>query len=129
MISACMRVLSDEEIADLAAQASAGLAGPPAPLLPPALALSAGPDPFRAATVLRLVVGTGARAGVRTRLDLYGADGRALCTLVDAALPAGSHAFSWNGRDARGQELPAGVYFARAARGAEQVAVKLHLIR
>jgi hypothetical protein len=34
-------------------------------------------------------------------------------TLLEAVLPAGRHARSWDGRDAGGRSAPAGVYLAR----------------
>jgi hypothetical protein len=39
--------------------------------------------------------------------------GRAVATLAEGELPAGEHALSWDGRDARGARVAAGVYFVR----------------
>lgn len=56
------------------------------------------------------------------RVSLHDVSGRCVRELVTGEHPAGSHAFSWNGRDDRGGELPAGLYLLRAA-GAERVQV------
>jgi flagellar hook assembly protein FlgD len=58
------------------------------------------------------------RAG-EVRLDLYSSEGRRLRTLAHGAHAAGEHAVRWNGRDDRGEDLPAGVYLVGlSSRGA-----------
>jgi hypothetical protein len=49
-------------------------------------------------------------AAGHARLDLFGVDGTRVRTLVDAALPAGPGQAVWDGRDASGRRVPAGVY-------------------
>ncbi len=97
--------------ADLRTPAITTLASPgstPAP--PPAAGLlaSAAPNPFRAHTELAYTV---ARSG-RVRLAVYDVTGREVAVLFDGVATAGAHALRWDGRSARGDGFPAGVYFS-----------------
>ncbi len=56
------------------------------------------------------IVFTLPRAG-HARLALVDVTGRAVATLLDGPLGAGEHTVRWDGRDARGQRVGAGVYF------------------
>lgn len=88
----------------------------------PALALvprGANPSPGARAFDLEL-----ARAG-RVRAQVFGVDGRLLRTLVDAPLPAGTHALLWDGRDDRGRHAGTGIYFVRATDGSETATRKV----
>jgi flagellar hook assembly protein FlgD len=46
-------------------------------------------------------------------LELFTVDGRSVARLVDGRLAAGQHALAWDGRDASGRAVTAGIYFAR----------------
>ena len=46
-------------------------------------------------------------------LNVYDLLGRRVRTLVDRVLPAGEQRVLWDGRDASGQAVAPGVYFAR----------------
>jgi hypothetical protein len=46
-------------------------------------------------------------------LEVYGADGRLVRSLVDGTYPAGEHLAIWDRRDTHGRISPAGVYFYR----------------
>jgi hypothetical protein len=46
-------------------------------------------------------------------VEVFGADGRRVRTLLDADRAAGRHDLVWDGRDARGRETPPGLYLAR----------------
>jgi len=50
------------------------------------------------------------------RLDVYAVDGRRVATLANAPFAPGSHVVEWDGRDAQGRTVPAGVYFTRLVR-------------
>ena len=65
------------------------------------------PNPFNPAVVLPLDLATDA-AGVS--LTVYDVLGRRVRQLWDGPLAAGRHRFVWNGRDAEGKEVAAGVY-------------------
>jgi len=65
----------------------------------------------------------------RTVLEVFDVRGRRVRTALDGDLEAGQHDAVWDGRDDRGQALPAGVYFARLEAGGESVVRKVVLLR
>jgi hypothetical protein len=65
----------------------------------------------------------------RVELAIYDATGRARSVLADAVQSAGRHVVSWDGRDARGARLPAGVYFVRLSFGQRVETQKFVLAR
>lgn len=75
----------------------------------PALALGNHPNPFNPATTVSFSL---PREG-SARLAVYDARGQQVALLADGVFPAGEHEVRWNGRDAGGQAVPSGVYFAR----------------
>jgi hypothetical protein len=48
-------------------------------------------------------------------LRVFGMDGREVASVASGVRDAGPHDVTWNGRDARGANVPAGVYFVRLA--------------
>jgi hypothetical protein len=84
---------------------------PPIAALPtvPAFAPPA-PNPARGTVRLALDL----PADARVSLTLYDVAGRRVRMLVDGAMPAGSHAVTWDGRDDGGRVVGAGIYLARA---------------
>ena len=87
----------------------------PGPLAvnPPAagrLALAApSPNPTSAGSRLDFTLARATNAD----LSIFDTAGRHVVTLVKGDLPAGPHSQTWGGRDASGQTVTAGVYFAR----------------
>jgi photosystem II stability/assembly factor-like uncharacterized protein len=80
----------------------------------PRLALSSpAPNPARGAARFALELPAASEAEV----SVYDAAGRRVATLHRGPLAAGSHAFAWDGTDARGRRASAGVYFVRASAG------------
>ncbi|MBM3318942.1 MAG: hypothetical protein FJY75_13925, partial [Candidatus Eisenbacteria bacterium] len=81
------------------------------------------PEPSQARAALLLARPNPAPAGARIHFDLpaggdaalriFGPDGALVRTLLQGRLPAGPGAVAWDGRDDRGRDLPAGVYFYR----------------
>jgi len=67
------------------------------------------PNPFHGATSIRF----GLAQPANVRLELFDLAGRRVRTLASGVLEAGPHAVSWDGRDERGAEVGAGVYFVR----------------
>ncbi|MEO0077907.1 MAG: FlgD immunoglobulin-like domain containing protein [candidate division WOR-3 bacterium] len=65
----------------------------------------------------------------RVRLVIYDRAGQAVCTLVDAALPAGEYDISWNGRSDNQTLVPAGTYCYRLWRGNEELTGWLIIVR
>ena len=55
--------------------------------------------------------------------------GRLIATLVDEALPPGSHEATWNGRNDRWMEMPSGVYISRLKAGGHVVHERMMLVR
>lgn len=88
----------------------------PAQAAPLALQLlPAAPNPFRAATSLRLVLPV---AG-RVVLDVFDVTGRRVATPIERVLPAGRQVVTWDGRDSTGRPVSSGVYFLRLVAAGE----------
>ena len=78
---------------------------------PTAFALGANyPNPFNPATTIPLAVPTGAK---NVNLTIYNVLGQPLRQVWNGPLPAGEHELTWDGRDAQGQPVAAGVYIYR----------------
>lgn len=67
------------------------------------------PNPFRSATDVRYTV---ARSG-SVRLAIFDIAGRQVRTFAPGVVEAGEHSLRWDGRDADGARVPAGVYYLR----------------
>jgi hypothetical protein len=84
----------------------------------------AAPNPFNPTTTLRFELPAPGRA----RLTVHDAAGARLATLVDAVLPAGPARTVWDGRDAAGRRLAAGIYLCRLQVGDRVLARKMALV-
>ncbi len=67
------------------------------------------PNPFNPRTTIAYSL----PQATHVTLGLYDQRGRLVCTLVDAAVPAGEQAVEWDGRDARGLPAPSGTFVVR----------------
>ncbi len=67
------------------------------------------PNPFNPRTALAFDVPHGGT--LAAELSIFDLNGRLVRVLHQGALPAGRHEYVWDGRDARGTALVAGVYF------------------
>jgi len=95
------------------------------PEVRPGLTLSQNqPNPFRSSTDIRFDLGSSAPVLLRV-LDIRGGE---VARLLDGAQDAGSHTVSWNGRDARGERLPQGLYVLQLKAGAFIQSRKLVLL-
>ncbi len=65
----------------------------------------------------------------RVRIAVYDARGRELAVLLDEERGAGGGKAEWNGHDAGGRAVGAGVYFVRARAGALERMVKATLVK
>lgn len=95
---------------------------------PPAVAgftLGATPNPFNPQTSLSFTLPVAGPA----RLAIHDLRGHRLRVLLDAALDAGDHAVTWDGRDDHGRALPTGSYLARLENGGTAVTTALSLVR
>ncbi|MDH3199248.1 MAG: hypothetical protein OEO21_13520, partial [Candidatus Krumholzibacteria bacterium] len=74
---------------------------------PAALLLANRPNPFNPGTEISFTL----RAPARVRLAVFEVTGRLLRVLLDEDLPGATpHRIAWDGRDARGERMPSGVY-------------------
>ncbi|HWN82943.1 MAG TPA: FlgD immunoglobulin-like domain containing protein, partial [Candidatus Udaeobacter sp.] len=71
------------------------------------------PNPFQGTTTIGYVV-TG---DAEVRLTIHNALGRRVMTLADGHASPGSHALTWDGRDAAGKPVGSGVYWVRLESG------------
>ncbi len=83
------------------------------------------PNPFNPTTRIAFELATPGRA----RLEVFDVGGRRLRMLVDADLPPGAHAATWDGRDARGRAVASGLYWARLESGGRHAVQRLALVR
>ncbi|MBL0174011.1 MAG: choice-of-anchor D domain-containing protein [Ignavibacteria bacterium] len=67
------------------------------------------PNPFSPATTISYALA----AQSRVTLRVYSALGREIATLVDGVTETGTHSATWNGTDAAGLRVPAGIYLCR----------------
>ena len=84
------------------------------------------PEPNPAAGRVSLRFDLPAPAPVR--LEIFDLLGRKVRSLENGWRPAGTTATSWDGRDASGRVLSAGVYVARLSTGSERLETKIALI-
>lgn len=82
------------------------------------------PNPFRSTTTLRFSLGSN-RNGGPVQLAVYDLLGRKIREIVAGNLAVGDYAEIWDGRDATGNLLPAGIYFAVLESGAARAVRRL----
>jgi hypothetical protein len=83
------------------------------------------PNPFSASTEIAYAIPSAAPL----ELGVYDVNGRKLATLARGTESAGRHVVRWDGRDAAGRSLPAGVYFVRLDFAGRYEASKIVLTR
>lgn len=83
------------------------------------------PNPFNPSTEIRFRL----ERDEDVVLGVFDLRGHQLCTLVEAAEPAGWHTARWDGRDAAGRDLPTGEYFARVRTKSGAVSCRMMLVR
>jgi hypothetical protein len=83
------------------------------------------PNPFNPRVTLAFGL---ARAG-SARLAVYDARGRLIRDLLDAELPVGEHAVTWDGKDSQGVVQSSGVYVVRLVSEDCVDSAKLNLVR
>ncbi|MBM3308114.1 MAG: VCBS repeat-containing protein [Candidatus Eisenbacteria bacterium] len=84
------------------------------------------PNPFTPTTTLAFHVPA---PGGEVAICVYDVSGRLVRTLASGFRDAGTHEAVWDGRDARGEFVAAGVYFARMDAPGSSSTVKLILLR
>ncbi|MFH1866011.1 MAG: M14 family zinc carboxypeptidase [Candidatus Eisenbacteria bacterium] len=94
--------------------------------VPSMVAVGNYPNPFNPKTNVRYAVPGAAPVD----LAVYDVSGRLVRTLVHVSShEAGSHSVSWDGRDERGVDVAAGVYFARLTVDARSASSKMVLLK
>jgi hypothetical protein len=88
--------------------------------------LGAHPNPFQSSTRIQFEIPGGARP---TRLRVFDVQGRAVATLADGVMGPGPVEIAWDGRDAGGAAVGAGLYFYQLTVGAESFTAKLIHVR
>lgn len=83
------------------------------------------PNPFRAATSVRYTLPRGALVS----LAVHDLAGRMVRQLQSGWQPAGAHDAEWNGLDAEGHSVPAGLYLVQLRAGSESATGRLILTR
>ncbi|MDQ7041813.1 MAG: FlgD immunoglobulin-like domain containing protein [Rhodothermus sp.] len=94
--------------------------------LPAGFMLEGGaPNPFSTTTTIRFVVAQ----PTHVRLEVFDLLGRRVRTLVDRWISAGEQEVGWDGKDATGRSLPAGVYVCRLTTERGQQSKALTIVR
>lgn len=83
------------------------------------------PNPFTSRTAIRFALVRSADV----RLSVYNSLGQDVRSLVSDNLSAGTHEVSWDGRDAGGKRVAAGMYFYRLQAGSTSEIRKMTLLR
>ena len=91
----------------------------------PRPALEAAPNPVSGVAAIHFSLAH----SVHARLLVFTAAGRLVRTLADEAASPGPHVVRWNGTDAGGTLVPAGVYVIRLETAGQVYRARLHLIR
>jgi hypothetical protein len=97
----------------------------------PRRALDAWPRPYRGGALhvsFAAAAGLGGGPG-KVEIGVYDVRGRLVRSIVRGLFPAGFHAATWDGRDERGLEVAAGIYFLRAQAGGEISQLKVVRVR
>ena len=68
------------------------------------------PNPFTTATTIGFELGLDATEKI-TRLSIYNILGQEIRTIVQGRLTSGTHILHWDGRDAKANQVPRGIYF------------------
>ena len=83
------------------------------------------PNPFNPTTAIRFAL----PLATPVRLDIYDILGQRIRTLASGRMEAGYHMLMWNGRDALGRQVGAGVYFYLLQAGEFRQSRKMTLIK
>ncbi len=107
-------------------QVTTGVAEEDNPVLPTHFALGQSkPNPFGKITSINYQT----PHTVKTRLTIYDASGRTVRTLIDRKDNPGWYTVNWDGRDDRGLECSAGIYFYRLEAGNYTATRSLVIVR
>ena len=68
-------------------------------------------------------------ADARARVEVVDVRGRAVASLIDAQVGAGSYRLRWNGRDARGADAGPGIFWITARAGTQVDRIRIVRLR
>jgi hypothetical protein len=83
------------------------------------------PNPFNPSTVIRYEI----PEAVTVMVKVFNTNGQEVRTLVNGLQPAGAHQISWDGRDAKGESVPSGLYLYRLQTGTHVETRRMLLVR
>jgi len=83
------------------------------------------PNPFNLTTSIRFSLDKPARVS----LKIYNILGQEIIALLDKELSPGIHSIQWDGKNAAGQHVSSGLYFARLTNRNQTKLIKMLLIR
>ena len=83
------------------------------------------PNPFRPQTQISFTV----PERTNVNLEVYNVAGRSIRQLASGVREAGRYTIDWNGRDAAGERVTAGVYFYRLTAGGEVLTRKMTVLQ
>jgi hypothetical protein len=83
------------------------------------------PNPFNPVTKIQFVVNRDAQVSLR----VFDVQGRAVRTLMDSYVSAGSRVIGWDGKDDGGRSLASGTYFLRLQGGGTFLTRTINLVR
>lgn len=123
-VEAAANIFFDLSNTNFTIQSATGVAGDVPFTGHPELAANR-PNPFGRETTLSFVLPRAARA----ELSVFDLSGRRLRTLVQGEIGAGNHQIAWDGTDAEGRRLSAGVYLYRLEALGESLTGRMTLLR
>ncbi len=83
------------------------------------------PNPFNPSTTISFVLPKREKAN----LSVYNIEGKLVTTLIDEPLDAGTREVTWDGKDARGNQVGTGIYFYRLTAGKQTLKKKMVLLK
>jgi flagellar hook assembly protein FlgD len=87
------------------------------------------PNPFNPSTEITFDLPGNVGEKLDVTLAIFDINGRRVRGLIDSGLEAGSHRVRWDGRNDRGEPVPAGVYLCRVMAGDEEFTKKMALVK
>ena len=83
------------------------------------------PNPFNPETNIEFTL----NASSNIRLEIFNILGQQVVTLADEQLTAGTHIYTWRGKDSKGQNVSSGIYFYRLTTDKTSLTKKMLLLK